>query len=205
MVDIDNTILSRPSVMQDPLPGLRLYLGTEHTSGPNKGTVTGTIMPGCRVALQALRAAGWNLVAVTARFGGWPRCRANTEAWLESNGIPMPVIYASVPYPTDRPRAEFKARAIQDLQASGEYGDIVAGVGDRPSDMIAYAQNRLRCMVITDQLGEVGGADVHRTKLLEAEAKLRKSMPGVAIEYFETDAVTGMTAWSKIERALLGS
>ena len=118
------------------------------------------ILPGCRAALTRLRAE-WELVAVTARWGGVPRCRRNTELWLEANGIAMPTYYAPRPIPSDAPRAAFKASVIAHLLeergGGGASGDTVfgVGVGDRPSDMQAYVQNGLHALVITDALGEV--------------------------------------------------
>lgn len=119
-----------------------------------------TILPGCRDALCRLRTA-WELVAVTARWGGVPRCRTNTELWLEANGIPMPTYYAPRPIPSDAPRAEFKAgviaRLLDERGGSSDGGVFAVGVGDRPSDMRAYVRNGLHALVITDALGEVSG------------------------------------------------
>eukprot|EP00940_MAST-03C_sp_MAST-3C-sp2_P003291 g3291.t1 len=151
----------------DPFAGARLYFGRE----TDKGNVTGDIMPDCKDTVREL-AHMWNFVAVTARWGGITRCRQNTETWLRAHGMEMPVFYASWPYPTDRPRVDFKASAIRHIQSSG-----------------------LKPFVVTDALGEVdGGADGH----MRALRKLDRG--DNALEYFgSTDEAS---AWQKVRKRL---
>eukprot|EP00658_Telonema_sp_P-2_P062297 TRINITY_DN50962_c0_g1_i1.p1 TRINITY_DN50962_c0_g1~~TRINITY_DN50962_c0_g1_i1.p1 ORF type:complete len:108 (+),score=20.47 TRINITY_DN50962_c0_g1_i1:153-476(+) len=105
----------------------------------------------------------------------------------------MRVEYAEYPYPTDGPRAGFKADVIRRLIESGECGQLVAGVGDRPSDMLAYTRNGLRCMIVKDSLGETGGSrEQHWERLLRTEAELRREERAgegrnneLSVEYWE--------------------
>ena len=71
------------------------------------------------------------------------KCPSCTLRCITSDVAP-PECSLQVPYPTDLPRAKFKAEAIRTLIEGGQYGEVVAGVGDRPSDMHAYVQNGLR-------------------------------------------------------------
>jgi len=190
ILDLDQTVLTREPMTSDPFAGARLYFGRES----DKGNVTGDIMPDCKETVREL-AHMWNFVAVTARWGGITRCRQNTETWLRAHGMEMPVFYASWPYPTDRPRVDFKASAIRHIQSSGKYGEILVGVGDRPSDVLAYLSTGLKPFVVTDALGEVdGGADGH----MRALRKLDRG--DNALEYFgSTDEAS---AWQKVRKRL---
>jgi len=196
ILDLDHTVLHRTTFTQNPLAGLALYVGRE----TQEGTVTGTIMPDCADTIAALRES-WNFVAVTARWGWLPRARANTETWLAAHGMSMPVYYAPRPYPQDADRAVFKKGVIEGIGRGGEHGPVLAGVGDRPSDMVAYTENGLHAIVITDALGEMSGSsDKHRGFLHETEATLREKDPGVSIEYIES--TRDRTAWVAIRQRL---
>eukprot|EP00937_MAST-01D_sp_MAST-1D-sp2_P001870 g1870.t1 len=194
VLDLDNTVLCRPSKWQNRL---RLYVGHENDAG----TGTGVILPGCRDALAAAR-RDWDLVAVTARWGT-ARCRSNTQAWLAANGVPMPAHFAPYPIPTDVPRAEFKAAVIADLLRARPRDAPAAGVGDRPSDMQAYVQNGLPALMLTDSLGELGPR--HAQLLQQTAARLeqcqhRRRQPA-QIHFFET---AEQLAWTQIAAFLRG-
>jgi hypothetical protein len=181
--------------------GLRLYLGDENASG----TRTGLILDGVAKGLQSV-SSSWNLVAVTARWGAIERCRTNTDKWFAANiELPsIPVIYADYPLPTDAPRGAFKSEVIQRLKTSPElYGSILAGVGDRPSDMEAYVTNGMHALMITDEIGELGGTSAHAEALLKKEEELSAYDP--AVEYFKTYTTAEgaeCCAWEQIAERL---
>merc|ERR1711871_1348139 len=108
----------------------------------------------------------------------------------------MPVYYAQYPYPSDEPRAGFKAGVIQGMQASHAHGYPLAGVGDRPSDMKAYATSDLATLIITDALGEVGNERIHKAKLEAMSADL----PDACITYYRSSPEA--TAWAQLAQAL---
>ena len=82
-------------------------------------------------------------------------------------------------------------------QSPEKYGTILAGVGDRPSDMEAYAVNGLHALMITDELGEMG--EGHAEALVDKEKELIES--GASIEYFGSSSEAGL-AWEQIARRL---
>lgn len=189
VIDLDQTVLTREPITKDPFAGLRLYIGRE----TEKGDVTGDIMNDCKNTIRGCIANGWNFVAVTARWGGISRCRENTENWLRAHEMEMPVYYATMPYPTDGPRAAFKAGVIREIQRSGEFGNVLVGIGDRPSDIKAYLDTDIVPIVVKDALGEVeGGAEAHLRKIQSLEARYEKK-----VTYVQSDE-TG-SAWAKIE------
>lgn len=89
-------------------------------------------------------------IAVTARFRlGYP----NTRRWLDAHGlVNTGLICAADIHPGDASRVDFKRQAIEHIQQSGKTvvswlvqctrcADGLAqlfGVGDRPSDLLAY-------------------------------------------------------------------
>jgi hypothetical protein len=123
----------------------------------------------------------------------------------------MPVFFASYPYPTDAPRVAFKAGVINKLQQSGRYGHVVVGVGDRPSDLKAYAENGLHSLIVMDSLGECieakGDPKVQIKMLHDAAGSLparsSKSDHGspVEIEYFSSTPTSH--AWEQIQDRLI--
>jgi hypothetical protein len=180
--------------------GLRLYVGEENTAG----THTGLILDGVAKGLKQV-SASWNLVAVTARWGAIERCRTNTEKWFAANiDVPIPVFYAEYPLLSDAPRGAFKSEVIKRLKRSPElYGSILAGVGDRPSDMEAYVSNGMHALMITDEIGELGGASAHAKALRKKEEELGPFES--AVEYFETRVTAGdaeCCAWEQIIQRL---
>ena len=198
VLDLDHTVLQRPRPLYN---GVNLYVGHEDDTG----TRTGEILPGCVDALGSAR-PHWDLVAVTARWG-LPRCRANTEIWLDAHGLSMPAHFAPRPIPTDAPRAAFKAEVISRLLHERSRADAAAagcttpavGVGDRPSDMEAYVRNGLTAVMITDSLGELGAK--HAQLLEQMAHRLRAEFgdggeDGARIHFFASDQEH--LAWNKI-------
>ena len=118
-------------------------------------------MPDCADTIAALRES-WNFVAVTARWGWLPRARANTETWLAAHGMSMPVYYAPRPYPQDADRAVFKKGVIEGIGRGGEHGPVLAGVGDRPSDMVAYTGKSTSRAALVSAPCREWGVGVHR-------------------------------------------
>ena len=80
-------------------------------------------------------------------------------------------MHASAPHPGDGSRAAFKAAAVRQLR---EWGwRPVAGLGDRPSDLEAYAGEGLAALMLTHAVGAPAGAPVGAAqRLLTAEAAL---------------------------------
>lgn len=160
----------------------------------------------CAKAIRFLREEwDWEFVAVTARWGAIERCRTNTERWLEAHGLAMPVYYASYPYPTDSPRVAFKAGVIQKLKESRTHGEVLVGIGDRPSDMKAYVKNNLLALIVMDALGECASSpQAHKEMLLTAEKETRKAGAKIesnqTIEYVKSDSKS--VAWEQIQNRL---
>ena len=143
VIDLDGTVLRR-----GPLDGLRLYLGRKG----NAGTAFGEL----GASLKRL-AGRFRIVAVTARarFG-----RRNTRLWLEREGLGFVELYLSPFFNLTEPgRAKYKSIVISALRSRGY--DIRYGVGDRPSDMRAYAANGAFPVVVLD------GEDERRRRAFE--------------------------------------
>ena len=166
VLDIDDTIMTRRGRMDT----VRLY-------SPCPTTNTGVLCPYADVAINDLssqyrivracaccvcvarvdRTVAHDLVlivacmigcvhqvALTARFQS---CMKNTHRWLAANGLDeMPVMFATQMHPYDHSRIAFKAAAIQYLQDEG--WEPVAGVGDRPSDLLAYSRCDLHTLAV---------------------------------------------------------
>jgi hypothetical protein len=113
----------------------------------------------------------------------------------------MPVFYCPYIYPTDAPRAVYKASVIHKLKESAEFGEVLVGVGDRPSDMQAYAQNGLTSLIVADSLGECleasGDPSAQRKMLQDAEHKLTRA----DVEYYTS--TPDCSAWMQIQQRLI--
>ncbi len=167
VLDLDETLLHRPG---GALDWLALYAW--------RTAAVGVPYEHALASVRALSAA-YNVVAVTARFA---LAEANTARWLAAQGLAhLPVLYAAGVHAGDGSRVAFKASAIAHLRAAG--WAPAAGVGDRPSDLQAYASaGLLACMVVHAE-GRAGGeaAGVRAARgLLEAQAR----HPGARVRYF---------------------
>jgi hypothetical protein len=166
VLDLDETLLHRPG---GALDWLALYAWRTAAVGvPYAHALT---------SLHALSSA-YNLVAVTARFA---LAEANTARWLAAQGLPhLPVLYAAGVHAGDGSRGAFKASAIEHLRTAG--WAPAAGVGDRPSDLQAYASaGLLACMVVHAEGsagGSAGGSAARR--LVEERAR----HPGARVRFF---------------------
>ena len=131
---------------------------------------TGTPYPGALPALRAL-SPHYNIVAVTAR---WALAARNTRRWLDFHGLrDVFAVHAALPHPGDASRVAFKAAAVQQLRAWG--WAPCAGLGDRPSDLAAYAGEGLAALMLTHAHGlPEGGGAARALRLLDAEAALRR-------------------------------
>ncbi len=198
ILDLDETILYRPNgwldklALYSPLP---LYaVGVPYTG-----------------ALSSLRSLGsaFNLVAVTARQALAER---NTAQWLAAQGMgELPVLYASGVHSGDGTRGAFKASAIRHVRAAG--WRPVAGVGDRPSDMEAYAAEGLLALTVTHAEGASAAAtERHATALRQAQLQL----PLARVAHFSDcpkscsilglqAPVQGSAVWLQVAEHLLAS
>ena len=136
VVDLDDTVLYRTRGALDAalVYGLPPSLAAAWVGEPYAG------------ALEALRglSRSYRIVALTARWAAGARY---THAWLERHGLGgLPVIVAVAPHPGDDSRVAFKAAAVAWLAAGG-WAPLV-GVGDRPSDLEAYAAAGLHAAVV---------------------------------------------------------
>jgi len=123
-------------------------------------------------AIAAVRAAAerFNVVAVTAR---WRVAERSTERMLAAAGLErVPTIFAAGVHPGDASRVAFKARAIRHLRDEG--WAPWAGVGDRRSDLRAYAREDLAALMVAHAEGAgAGGAARALAELLPVEVELR--------------------------------
>jgi hypothetical protein len=148
ILDIDETLLWRHGGW---LERARLYAAPR--------ALVGTPYAGAQSAVAEL-SKRYRFVAVTARNSA---AEANTLLWLQHHGFGhVPVVHTPSVFPWDSGREVYKASAIRFLAGAG-WAPIVAGVGDRPSDLTAYAAAGLRCiMVVHANPGVEKGADSAR-------------------------------------------
>lgn len=110
-------------------------------------------------------------VAITAR---WRGAEANTITWLTAHGLPdLPVMHATGMHPSDDTRVAYKAAAVRALQRGG--WRPVIGVGDRPSDLRAYAGTGLRAFMVAHATASHRGPAAYLHRLYTAEQQLRAS------------------------------
>jgi hypothetical protein len=158
VLDLDETLLHRSRGVLDTLS---LYGGF--------GARAGEPYPSALAAVGRLQER-FNVVVVTAR---WRAAAGGTRRWLDARGLGgVGAVHASAPHPGDGSRAAFKAAAVRQLR---EWGwRPVAGLGDRPSDLEAYAGEGLAALMLTHAVGAPAGAPVGAAqRLLTAEAALR--------------------------------
>ena len=138
VLDLDETLLWRP---RGAIDAVALYCGF----------AVGEAYPGALHALAEL-SRSYALVAVTAR---WSVAERGTAAWLGAHGLGhVPVVYASHARPRDASRVAYKAAAIARLRDEG-WAPLL-GIGDRPSDLRAYAAAGLPALMVAHAQG--GGA-----------------------------------------------
>ncbi len=103
----------------------------------------------------------WNVVFVTAR----PDFVAeSTLLWLEHHGFPTaPVIFASSFLLTDRGKEDYKTAAIAAVRDAGLL--VLAGVGDKATDMVAYERHDLRRYLLLESPDD---PDLERTGDVDA-------------------------------------
>lgn len=176
VLDLDDTLLIRRNFMDS----VRLY------GFPTSNC--GVICPFAEQAVNELSET-YRIVAVTARFKA---CAGNTRRWLEANGLAgMPVMYATRMHPYEHSRASFKAAAIQHLQDDG--WDPVVGVGDRPSDLIAYSGRcDLHTLAVCHTVATRGGDPFeHLRRAMRSEAV----DPGL-VQFIQ--ALPGLPVWRQV-------
>lgn len=149
--------------------------------------IVGIPYPSAVQAIHSL-APRYRFAAVTAR---WQYARRNTVGWLTMAGLhDLPVIFSSSMHPKDTTRAAYKAAAIRHLRQEG-WGPVI-GVGDRPSDLEAYAAEGLRCFMVAHNAGSKHGSVYDIERLLKTEAAL----PGLLrdVRRDEAPLVAGATS-----------
>jgi hypothetical protein len=158
VVDLDETLLFRSRGLLDTLS---LYA--------TRSAHAGVAYPSALEVLSRLQRR-LQVIAVTARWWG---AAGSTRRWLDARGLgDVGVVHAAAPHPGDASRAGFKAAALRRLRCWG--WDPVAGAGDRPSDMEAYAGEGLAALMLTHAVGAPPGAPAAAAqRLLDAEAALR--------------------------------
>jgi len=111
----------------------------------------------------------FRVVAVTARFSSAARA---TELWLAAHGLEgLPVVLARDMHPRDASRVAYKRAAIRLLREEG--WAPVLGVGDRPSDLAAYAGEGLAAVMVAHARGAApGSAARHLAELAALEGRL---------------------------------
>jgi hypothetical protein len=136
-----------------------------------------------------------SLVIVTARDEWF---RGETLAWLEAHHFPRaPVVFSRHFLCTDRSREEWKSRAIRSLLERGFKPGW--GVGDKPSDMLAYRANGLRTVLILE-----GPRDPDLGRTLEAlgVTGLGAAFLGRSGGAPDLIAIGKRTAWAEIRRSV---
>jgi phosphatidate phosphatase PAH1 len=110
--------------------------------------------PGAAQAFAAAAAAGKQLVYVTARGNQFT---AATRRWLDDKGFPRGPVRLSPSFVTlpGGDTVEFKTQAISALSAAGLA--LAAGVGNRATDVAAYAGTRIIAERIFVELPEFAG------------------------------------------------
>ena len=178
ILDLDETILYRPGGLWD---AIKLYA----IRGGN-GAKVGVPYPSAITAIHQLSTI-YHFVAITARYY---RAEHNTIGWLTGSGLDgLPVIFAKDMHPADHTRSAYKAAAIRYLRDEG--WNPIIGVGDRPSDMVAYTTENLRTFMVIHKEGSQPHIVLrHTEKLIETEKKIRTGSSGKVIPsilYFSDD------------------
>ena len=130
VIDLDGTILGR-----NALDWFRLYLWRSNKAGKPFLQATET--------LKEL-SKRYCIVALTARA---ELGKANTRRWLDANGLEFVELYLSSRFHFREPtRAAFKTAVLARLKSEGY--DLRYGMGDRPSDFVAYIKNGMYPVVV---------------------------------------------------------
>jgi len=149
VLDLDETVLRR-----SPLGRLAVYVpGLWRV--PGAVGLCGEPLLGALETVRRLRDNGVLVHAVTARWGALGR--GNTRAWLDAFGMQDATLsIPDWPLPDGDARAAWKTRAIAELARGPE--PILAGVGDRASDIRAYRKAGLPLAIGVTQLAALGPA-----------------------------------------------
>ncbi len=196
VLDLDETVFWRPRGVVDQA----LMYGAPWVAvgQPYAGAVARVLDVSAR--------GGVNLVAVTAR---WRLAEASTDAMLARAGLArLPVIYAGDVHARDASRAAFKARAIRHLRDEG--WAPFAGVGDRASDMEAYAREGLAALGVVLAEGAAAPAATERAMalLLRAAARAAPRRVELFTDCPRAAAAAGAPAapvWPRVAERLLAA
>jgi hypothetical protein len=162
VIDLDETLLFRP---RGALDALALYLAPARLSA----ALVGQPYAGATAAVARL-AQRFRVVAVTARWG--PGAAEPTACWLERHGLAgLPIVLAAGMHPRDASRAAYKLAAVELLREEG--WEPAVGVGDRPSDLEAYAASGLRAIMVAHAQGAPRG---HALRALQGVARAEQRL-----------------------------
>ena len=198
--DLDETVLRRSALGQAlvyvPLTSLVPGVGLSILGEPCKDAVR---------TCQHLAELGVDQVGVTARWGGMGHF--NTRRWLDSRGFGHFGLHCA-PHPLrdEAARLRWKSECIRGLQQQG--CDIVAGVGDRESDIRAYLSSGIPLVIGVAHEDPRGLSVSERSASLRAcGERFRSATQRVVVvsegcdERGVTDGgVEGESVWSCIDR-----
>ena len=177
VIDLDGTILRRRF-----LDWFKLYLVESDSVGVPFAKVVDT--------LKSL-SENYNVVAITARA---KMGRPNTLRWLQRFGLDFCDLHlSSAVHFRDSPRAAYKSGVLRKLAAEGH--DIRFGMGDRPSDFSAYADNGIFPIVV------IRPHQKHRLEKIRAIARAKGLGEDDYAVFVEGE---GMPAWTGIAQLIAG-
>ena len=152
VVDLDETLLFRERGLLDAalLYAAPAALSAAHVGRPYEAAAA---------AVRGL-ALHFRIVAVTARHASAERA---TRLWLQEHGLGgLPLVLAAGMHPRDASRVAYKRAAIRLLREEG--WRPVLGVGDRPSDLQAYAREGLAAVMVAHAQGAPRGSAAQRLR-----------------------------------------
>eukprot|EP01138_Halocafeteria_seosinensis_P004657 gb/GECG01004763.1/.p1 GENE.gb/GECG01004763.1/~~gb/GECG01004763.1/.p1 ORF type:complete len:289 (+),score=24.67 gb/GECG01004763.1/:1-867(+) len=128
ILDLDETLLYRNTGKW------RRWVDRLHMYTIPSGRV-GIPYPDAVTALHKIKQRhGVDFLVLSAR---WCLARKHTERWLKRHGLEdTPLVLAKEMHPRDETRAYFKYHEVCELKKQGK--KFILGIGDRPSDMLAY-------------------------------------------------------------------
>lgn len=122
----------------------------------------------------------YNILAMTAR---WSYAERGTRTWMEAHGLgDIPLVFSKDIRTEDTLIHEYKYNAIKTMRESYGWNPII-GVGDRPTDLTAYAENNMRAFIVVHPIGTKESTKERIEELLDVEKdfKTRMGKKGVAV------------------------
>jgi hypothetical protein len=163
VLDLDETVLRRSAIGQAlvyfPWAAWVPVVGPRVLGEPCRDAVE---------VCQRLASIGIEQAGITARWGGlgyW-----NTRRWLDVHGLSHVSLRCSPqPLPSEEARLAWKRGCIEELQREGV--EVIGGVGDRESDVMAYLESGLPIVVGVAHEDPRGGSVDSRAQALIACAR----------------------------------